>query len=95
MYSSRSNGSVWTWNLAQNGHWKSENSIIDILASGLPITGSLSAEIFTGDVGCVVGNWFCNILSSNFEIASWSSSWETSKVCSLFFEFNPIQLGNY
>ena len=81
MYWSRSNGSVWTWKRAQNGHWKSENSIIVIGASGFPITGSSSAEIFTGSDGWFVGNLFCNILSSNLAIASSRSS------CEIWFEF--------
>lgn len=40
MYSSKSNGNVCTWNRAQNGHSKSENSIIVIGVSGFPIIGS-------------------------------------------------------
>ena len=45
-------------------------------ASGFPIIGSLSTEIFTESIGCSVDNWFCNILSSNLAIASSRSSSE-------------------
>ena len=69
------------WNRAQNGHWKSENSIIVIGASGFPIIGSLSADISSGIFGWFAGNCFSSIFNSNSAIAFSNSSCET---CSEF-----------
>ena len=78
------------WNRAQNGHWKSENSIIVIGASGFPIIGSLSADISSGIFGWFVGNCFSRIFNYNSAIAFSNSIWDT---CSEFkFETNdPVK----
>ena len=68
------------WNFAQNGHWKSENSIIVISAFEFPMIGSLSADIFSSIIGWLEGNLFWRIFNSNFAIASFSSS------CEIWFE---------
>ena len=65
------------WNRAQNGHWKSENSIIVIGASGFPIIGSLSADISSGMFGWFAGNCFSSIFNSNSAIAFSNSSCDT------------------
>ena len=45
-------------------------------ASGSPMIGSSSMEIFTGADGCCVGNLFCNNFNSNFANALSRSSSE-------------------